>query len=158
MEQINNNSNKYLHITLGDSKIHVRAFDGVFGYSASLDDWENYERYCNEKANDWILSPLVNFDSCNKEDREKISKKWIEAKNLREGSYEYYFNLEDIKECFRNEVIELAKRMGITDKVDLKKEFYDFLDTLIGKDNGHLSEDELFRIAEYFYELGLTVK
>lgn len=43
-------------------------------------------------------------------------------------------------------------------EVDLEKEFYDFLDTLIGKDNGHLSEDELFRIAEYFYELGLKTK
>ena len=42
-------------------------------------------------------------------------------------------------------------------EVDLEKEFYDFLDTLIGKDNGHLSEDELFRIAEYFFELGLKV-
>ena len=45
-----------------------------------------------------------------------------------------------------------------TKEIDLKKEFYDFLDTLTGKDNGHLSEDELFRIAEYFYELGLTEK
>lgn len=43
-------------------------------------------------------------------------------------------------------------------EVDLEKEFYDFLDTLIGKDNGHLSEDELFRIAEYFFELGLKAK
>lgn len=40
-------------------------------------------------------------------------------------------------------------------EVDLEKEFYDFLDTLTGKDNGHLSEDELFRIAEYFFELGI---
>lgn len=45
-----------------------------------------------------------------------------------------------------------------TKEVDLEKEFYDFLDTLIGKDNGHLSEDELFRIAEYFYELGLNTQ
>ena len=43
-------------------------------------------------------------------------------------------------------------------EVDLEKEFYDFLDTLIGKDNGHLSEDELFSIAEHFYELGLNAK
>lgn len=42
-------------------------------------------------------------------------------------------------------------------EVDLKEEFYDFLDTLTGKDNGRLSEDELFRIAEYFFELGLSV-
>ena len=45
-----------------------------------------------------------------------------------------------------------------TKEVDLKKEFYDFLDTLTGKDNGHLSENELFRIAEYFYELGLNTQ
>ena len=43
-------------------------------------------------------------------------------------------------------------------EVDLEKEFYDFLDTLIGKDNGHLSENELFRIAEYFFELGLKAQ
>lgn len=42
--------------------------------------------------------------------------------------------------------------------VDLEEEFYDFLDTLIGKDNGHLSEDELFRIAEYFFQLGLNAQ
>ena len=45
-----------------------------------------------------------------------------------------------------------------TKEVDLEKEFYDFLDALTGKDNGHLSEDELFRIAEYFYELGLKTQ
>ena len=45
-----------------------------------------------------------------------------------------------------------------TKEVNLEKEFYDFLDTLIGKDNGHLSEDELFSIAEYFYGLGLKAK
>ena len=43
-------------------------------------------------------------------------------------------------------------------EVDLEKEFYDFLDTLIGKDNGHLSEDELFRIATHFFELGMQGK
>ena len=43
-------------------------------------------------------------------------------------------------------------------EVDLEKEFYDFLDVLIGKDNGHLSEDELFSIAEYFFELGLKAQ
>ena len=43
-------------------------------------------------------------------------------------------------------------------EMNLEKEFYDFLDTLIGKDNGHLSEFELFRIAEYFFELGLNTQ
>ena len=44
------------------------------------------------------------------------------------------------------------------EEVDWEKEFYDFLDTCTGKDNGHLSEDELFRIAEYFFELGLKAQ
>ena len=53
--------------------------------------------------------------------------------------------------------IEILNTLEVKE-VDLKEEFYDFLDTLIGKDNGHLSEDELFRIAEYFFELGLKQK
>ena len=54
---------------------------------------------------------------------------------------------------------EGLQKMGVEVKEeDLGKEFYDFLDTLIGKDNGHLSEDELFRIAEYFFELGLKMQ
>lgn len=55
-------------------------------------------------------------------------------------------------------MIEIFINSINTKDVDLEKEFYDFLDTLIGKDNGHLSEDELLRIAEYFYELGLKAK
>ena len=65
---------------------------------------------------------------------------------LNEGAFE-----EDIDILSFLDTIE-------TKEIDLEKEFYDFLDTLTGKDNGHLSEDELFRIAEYFYELGLTEK
>ena len=42
---------------------------------------------------------------------------------------------------------EAPEKLWIDPATDLPK--------LIGKDNGHLSEDELFRIAEYFYELGL---
>lgn len=113
-------TNEYLHITLEGSKVHVSAWDGVFGYSATLEDWQDYERYCNERADNWILSPYTNYESYNKEDRKKVAKKWIEAKNLREGSYEYYFNLGDLKECFRNEVFELAKHMGIADEDIIK--------------------------------------
>ena len=54
----------------------------------------------------------------------------------------------------------LKKRLNSIEvkEVDLEKEFYDFIDTLIGKDNGQLSEDELFRIAEYFFELGIKAQ
>lgn len=56
-----------------------------------------------------------------------------------------------------NDVKDILNTLEVKE-VELEKEFYDFLDTLIGKDNGHLSEDELFRIAEYFFELGLKTQ
>lgn len=68
--------------------------------------------------------------------------------------YNHWYTLKlnnDFIEYTRTDTLELKK-------VDLEKEFYDFLDTLIGKDNGHLSEYEVFCVAEYFFELGLKVK
>ena len=62
---------------------------------------------------------------------------------------------------FEYEILEKVKDYLDTMEVKevfLAEEFYDFLDTLTGKDNGHLSEDELFRIAEYFFELGLKAQ
>lgn len=56
-----------------------------------------------------------------------------------------------------NEVLSFLNTLEMKE-MDLEKEFYDFLDTLIGKDNGYLSEDELFSIAKHFYELGLKSK
>lgn len=157
-------TNKYLHITLEDNKVHVCAWDGVFGYSALLNDWWDYEKYCDERANDWKSYPYANFDSYNKEDREKVAKKWIEAKNLREGSYEYYFNLEDLKECFHNKVAELAKCMGITDEdilemkeIDLEKEIKDYIYTLPHSRTGipggwkcSWPEEEVIQIVKHF--------
>lgn len=178
MKQINNSStypqmiisgktNEYLRIILEDNKVRVLAYDGVFGYGATLEDWDEYERYCDEKANDWISCPYANYDSYNKEDKEKKSKKWLEAKNLREGAYEYYFNLGDLKECFRNEVAELAKRMGITIEAndeDIEKEVTNWWNEYYGciKKNytfegytGHYMENStIISLAKHFYELG----
>ena len=56
-----------------------------------------------------------------------------------------------------NDILSFIDSLEVKE-VDLEKEFYDFLDTLTGKDNGHLSENELFRIAEYFFELGIKKK
>lgn len=69
----------------------------------------------------------------------------------------HYDEFEEGQDSERIAILDILNTIE-TKEVDLKKEFYDFLDTLTGKDNGHLSEDELFRIAEYFYELGLTEK
>lgn len=168
---ISGKTNEYLRIILEDNKVRVLAYDGVFGYSATLDDWQDYKRYCNERANDWVSCPYANYDSYNKEDREKISKKWIEAKNLREGSYEYYFNLEDLKECFHNEVAELAKCMGITIEMkdeDIEKEVANWWNEYYGdiKKNytfegytGHYMENStIISLAKHFFKLGLIHK
>ena len=68
----------------------------------------------------------------------------------RAGFYAQAQTLEGIKNFINN--------LDVVKEVDLEKEFYDFLDTCTGKDNGHLSEHELFRIAKYFYELGVKTK
>lgn len=156
---MNKYTNEYLHITLDGGKVLVSGFDGVFGYSAALEDWQDYERYCDERANDWISYPCANFDSYNKEDREKVAQKWIEAKNLREGSYEYYFNLEDREVCFHNEVVELAKCMGITNKakeVNVEKILTGFQNRYAHENSGELPS--AIEIAKYFFELGLVQK
>ena len=83
-----------------------------------------------------------------KEEIEKLRKetKW----HFDEYTEGYNDALDDVLSVIRSSEENVSE--------DLEKEFYDFLDTLIGKDNGHLSEDELFRIAEYFFELGLKAR
>lgn len=79
--------------------------------------------------------------------------------------------LKGLKDChaervagYAGEISGLERLLSFIDSLEVKeevyleKEFYDFLDTLTGKDNGHLSENELFRIAEYFYTLGLNAQ
>lgn len=84
---------------------------------------------------------------------EKYTKRGEESDAKRDG-YGMYWG--GVLSCL-NEIRTLCDTLEAKE-VDLEKEFYDFLDTLIGKDNGHLSEDELFRIAEYFFELGLKAQ
>ena len=88
-------------------------------------------------------------------DKEKVIK---EVKKVYDEGYKFLpSDLVESVDDFKDELLRVLDTLETKD-VDLEEEFYDFLDTLIGKDNGHLSEDELFRIAEYFYELGLKAK
>lgn len=90
---------------------------------------------------------------------------------MKEAGYEWDADVKELKKihiidegkaemdyCFTKMMAGEKVTPTWSEEVDLEKEFYNFLGTLIGKDNGHLSEDELFRIAEYFYELGLKTK
>lgn len=81
----------------------------------------------------------------------------IDKSKLLEGLKKLKQNLSASPIVVIEDVESLVESIEVKE-VNLEKEFYDFLDTLIGKDNGHLSEDELFRIAEYFFELGLKSK
>ena len=86
-------------------------------------------------------------------DKEKVIK---EIKKVYDEGYKFLpSDINESVEDFKYDLLRVLDTLE-TKEVDLDKEFYDFLDTLIGKDIGHLSEDELFRIAEYFYELGLN--
>lgn len=108
--------NHYLNIeNQADGKIHLSASDGVFGYSATCNDKEDFLKYCDELADRWLNSTLGNFDGWSKEDRKSIAHKWIIAKNKPEGKYNYYFNFGSKEDIFHEEVEELAKSMGITD-------------------------------------------
>ena len=106
--------NLYLNIEkLGDDKIHIFAYDGVFVYSAPCISKENFQKYCDEKANMWLNSTLDNFHYWSKQKRKSIAHKWTIAKNLSKGKYNYYFNSGNKEDAFREEVAYLAESMDI---------------------------------------------
>lgn len=108
--------NHYLNIeNQEDGKIYMSAFDGAFGYSATCNDKEDFLKYCDRLAGRWLNSTWVPFECWKKKDRKEIAGKWLAAKELPEGEYNYYFNLGDIRDTFRESVTELAKSMNITD-------------------------------------------
>lgn len=106
--------NHYLNIEKEDGKIYLSASDGVFGYSVTCEDKEEFLEYCDEKADRWLNSTWGNFEGWTKQKRKAISDKWLAAKELSEGKYNYYFNLGNIKDLFREEVAEIARSMDIT--------------------------------------------
>ena len=108
-------NNKYLYIkSQKNGKIDLSASDGVFGYSAICNNKEDFLKYCDEKADMWLNSTLGNFNGWSKEYRKANADKWIAAKKLPEGRYNYYFNFGSKEDIFREEVANLAKSMEIT--------------------------------------------
>jgi hypothetical protein len=90
--------------------------DGVFSGIATVKP-ERVSNFCLEKAEDMRHSDLGNYDDLSKDERERLAQLWETAKDLPEGKYEYYFNLENKKEVFIQSVKALATRLGI--KYDL---------------------------------------
>lgn len=106
--------NHYLHITKrNDGKIEVNSSDGVFSSYATVGSKEAFRTYCEGKANEWVKSKEGNYSRCNAEKRKIIANKWLKARKLSEGKYNYYFTTESKEDIFREEVESLAKNLGI---------------------------------------------
>ena len=79
---------------------------------------ERVSSFCLEQAEEPRHSDLGNYDGLSKKQHEELAKRWEAAKDLPDGEYDYYFNLEDLAEVFKQSVAELAKKLGI--KYELK--------------------------------------
>ena len=107
-------TNHNLYIENGSINYSDSAFSGY----ASLPDKESLDAFCEERARDWKYSGLRNFDAFTEKQRLEIAHRWISAKHLLDGKYEYYFNLEDKEKVFVQHVDEIARHLGI--KYELK--------------------------------------
>lgn len=114
--------NHYLIITkTPNGNIEVNSADGVFSSFVTRNDKMAFQAYCEEKAHEWVTSKFGNYDGWSKEQRKEVAEKWLAAKDLSEGNYNYYFNLGSIEDMFREEVASLAKSIGIKDyKLEIK--------------------------------------
>lgn len=113
--------NRYLHIReVEDSKLDISSIDGVFISSATKSK-EDFADYCKENAEDFRHSELGNFEYLSVEQREELAKRWEDAAHLEAGLYDYYFNIENKEEIFKQNVKELAKNLGVKYKLTIKE-------------------------------------
>ena len=111
-------NNEYLHIE-GN---HWSYCDGVFSGCARLDSADDVEAFCFDKAEEFRHSEYGNYDDLSQEQREELARRWEAAKDLPDGEYDYYFNLEDKNDVFKKSVEALAKKLGISYELKLKGE------------------------------------
>lgn len=100
--------NRYLYIKDGEISFCDYAFSGFANIQRNA-----FREYFHEKAEKWRSSELGNYTQFSKEKREEIAKRWMAAVELPDGEYEYYFNLEDKCETFKQQVKEFAKQLGV---------------------------------------------
>lgn len=109
-------NNEYLHIE-GNYWSYC---DGVFSGCATLDSTDEVEAFCLDKAEQMCHSTFENYDHLSQKQREELAKRWEAAKDLPDGEYDYYFNLEDKVKAFKQSVKELAERLGVSYELKLK--------------------------------------
>ena len=107
--------NHYLYIENGT----FNWSDGVFSGIATVAQ-DKVSDFCLEKADKMRNSNLGNYDHLTSEQRERLAKLWESARNLPDGNYEYYFNLDDKTEVFIKSVQELGKKFGIDYELIIK--------------------------------------
>lgn len=115
--------NHYLYISESENgTIEISSSDGVFSSIARRDNREGFQDYCREKADEWLTSTLGNYSGIRAERRKLMSDKWLAARNLSPGKYEYYFNTEKPEDIFREQTALLARSLGIRDyTLDIKE-------------------------------------
>ena len=108
--------NHYLYIENGK----FNWLDGVFSGIATVAK-DKISNFCLDQADKMRNSNLGNYDHLTSEQRERLAKLWESARNLTDGNYEYYFNLEDKTEVFIKSVQELGKKLGIDYELNVKE-------------------------------------
>lgn len=108
--------NHYLYIENGK----FNWLDGVFSGIATVAK-DKISNFCLDQADKMRNSNLGNYDHLTSEQRERLAKLWESARNLPDGNYEYYFNLEDKTEVFIKSVQELGKKFGIDYELIIKE-------------------------------------
>ena len=108
--------NHYLYIENGK----FNWLDGVFSGIATVAK-DKISNFCLDQADKMRNSNLGNYDHLTLEQRERLAKLWESARNLPDGNYEYYFNLEDKTEVFIKSVQELGKKFGIDYELIIKE-------------------------------------
>ena len=83
---------------------------------------ENVSDFCLENAENMRHSDLNYYDELSKDERERIAQLWETAKDLPEGKYDYYFNLEDKREVFIQSVKALATKLNIKYELILRED------------------------------------
>lgn len=108
--------NHYLYIENGK----FNWLDGVFSGIATVAK-DKISNFCLDQADKMRNSNLGNYDHLTSEQRERLAKLWESARNLPDGNYEYYFNLEDKTEVFIKSVQELGKKFDIDYELIIKE-------------------------------------
>ena len=108
-------TNRYLYIKEGE----INYVDNVFSGFARRRTKDELVELCLEKAEEWRNSKFGNYSNFSRAKREEIARRWEAAKDLPDGKYDYYFNLEDKREAFAQAVKELAKKLGISYELKL---------------------------------------